>query len=75
MDDNFCFVATLIEPCHYSFTGKSIKAIKTKASKIANGYFNPCDKMEVITPNDVVLNYYRINRITPNNTIVRGKWR
>jgi hypothetical protein len=58
--------------------GKEIEArnmteLKRKASIIANGYFNPLDKMEVEFSGKS-LQYLRFNTKCPNNTIQRGEW-
>lgn len=59
--------------------GESTKSLKAVASQKCNGYFNVCDRLEVSIvgsnrlENPVV--FSRINRICPNNTIARGRWR
>ena len=49
--------------------------IKRKASRIANGYWNMVDRMEVTDEQSGnVLTFIRRNRKSPNNMIVYGTW-
>lgn len=52
----------------------SMATLKRKASKIANGYNNAVDEMNV-TDGEHSATFYRINRKAPNNTNRRGEWK
>lgn len=55
--------------------GKTITEIKRKASRIANGFHNAFDCMEVSnSENGMKCTYWRYNRKSPNNTIKFGAW-
>lgn len=55
--------------------GKTMTEIKRKASRIANGFHNAFDCMEVNnSENGVKCTYWRYNRKFPNNAIQFGKW-
>lgn len=58
----------------------SMKDLKGKGSKIANGYFNPVDVMTVVEldeVNNIIRSFSltRINKKCPNGSIERGKWK
>lgn len=58
----------------------SMKDLKVKGSRIANGYFNPVDVMtvaELDEVNNIVRSFSltRINKKCPNGSIERGKWK
>lgn len=56
----------------------SIRGLKTAASKKANATFNAVDTLEIthINGREVMeIPYTRINKKSPNNEIIRGKWR
>ena len=58
----------------------SMKDLKVKGSKIANGYFNPVDVMTVVEldeVNNIIRSFSitRINKKYPNGSIERGKWK
>ena len=61
---------------------KTLKGLKCKASKIANRYHNTIDEMVVTIsekvqgfPNPATFKLTRINKKSPNNTIVYGQWK
>ena len=61
---------------------KTLKGLKCKASKIANNYCKPFDEMVVTIhervqgfPNPATFKLTRINKKSPNNTIVYGQWK
>ena len=56
-----------------TITADSMTALKRKASRIANNYFNPIDTMKV-SREGLEVTFHRINKKCPNNTIVRGQW-
>lgn len=58
----------------------SMKDLKVKGSRIANGYFNPVDVMtvaELDEVNNIIRSFSltRINKKCPNDSIERGKWK
>lgn len=59
-------------------SANSFSTLKRLASAKCNRYYKPLDTMTVYHANDkdVVpeLRYTRINKLVPNNTIVRGTW-
>lgn len=58
--------------CANSFT-----ALKRVASRKCNNYFHAVDTMILHRINDneeKELKFTRINRLAPNNTVVRGQW-
>ena len=64
-----------------SFTTKSLPQLKTLASKYCNKDYHPIDELRV-TIHDVdsckntdILYFHRINKVCPNNTIERGRWK
>ena len=64
-----------------SFTTKSLSQLKTLASKYSNKDYHPIDELRV-TIHDVdsckntdILYFHRINKVCPNNTIERGRWK
>lgn len=62
-----------------TITAATLPALKAKASRICNGYFNVSDRLE-ITERDENTNteyncvFHRYNQKAPNNTIIRSKW-
>ncbi len=64
-----------------SFTTKSLSQLKTLASKYCNKDYRPIDELRV-TVHDVdrcenidIMYFHRINKVCPNNTIERGRWK
>ena len=64
-----------------SFTTKSLSQLKTLASKYCNKNYRPIDELRV-TVHDVdsckntdIMYFHRINKVCPNNTIERGRWK
>lgn len=64
-----------------SFTTKSLSQLKTLASKYSNKDYRPIDELRV-TVHDVdsckntdIMYFHRINKVCPNNTIERGRWK
>jgi hypothetical protein len=58
-----------------TISGKTMTEIKRKASRIANDYWNMVDRMEVTDEQSGnVLTFMRINRKSPNNAMIFGKW-
>lgn len=57
----------------------SIQTLKRQASTICNNYFNTLDEMKiVVAEGDCVTNsltLMRVNRKSPDNTIIRGEWK
>ena len=52
-----------------------MQAAKRSASKIANGHYKPVDVLHVIeVESGISATFLRINKVHPNNTIVRGVW-
>ena len=63
-----------------SIIAYSMKDLKRKGSRIANGYFNPVDVMTVVEldeVNNIIRSFSltRINKKYPNGSIERGKWK
>jgi len=60
-------------------TGKNITELKRKASRICNNYYNVVDGLVLRRYNDQEIiggiTFTRVNKISPNNEIKRGKWR
>ena len=63
------------------FVTKSLPQLKTLASKYCNKDYRPIDELRV-TIHDVdsckntdILYFHRINKVCPNNTIERGRWK
>jgi hypothetical protein len=58
---------------------KTLQGLKAQASRIANGYCNSIDEMEVLhTKEDGSVTrtkWTRINKKCPNNTITYGQWK
>jgi hypothetical protein len=58
---------------------KSLTAVKRMASRIANGYWNAIDEMEVLhTKEDGSVTrtkWTRINKKRPNGSIAYGQWK
>lgn len=55
----------------------SFKALKRNASRKCNNHFMPVDTMVLHRANDKEVKevkFVRVNRICPNNTIIRGCW-
>ena len=60
-----------------SICANDFTTLKRIASRKCNDYANPIDKMVLHRVNDQEngeLTFIRINRLSPNNTVVRGKW-
>ena len=64
-----------------SFTTKSLSQLKTLASKYSNKDYHPIDELRV-TAHDIdrcenidIMYFHRINKVCPNNTIERGRWK
>ena len=64
-----------------SFTTKSLPQLKTLASKYCNKDYRPIDELRV-TVHDVdsckntdIMYFHRINKVCPNNTIERERWK
>lgn len=59
-------------------TGKNATELKRKASRICNKYYNTVDIMivRVCRDEEIVggITLARMNRKSPNNELVRGKW-
>lgn len=60
-------------------TAATLPALKAKASRICNNYYNIADRMEVTYHGEIItteytLVFHRHNKKAPNNTIVRGEW-
>lgn len=64
-----------------TITANDITTLKRLASRVANENYFVADGMAVfVSPDNPFqpverLYFIRINKITPNNTIIRGKWR
>ena len=61
-------------------TAATLPALKAKASRICNNYFNVSDRLEIIATDETTNTEYhsvfhRYNRKAPNNTIIRNQWR
>lgn len=57
--------------------GNSMTEIKQKASKLCNNYHHAIDEIKLHRYNhaeDGIVTFVRINKKSPDNTIVRGKW-
>lgn len=63
----------------YPIHAGDLATLKRKASRAANNDYDVMDKMTVwAVDNGQHLDpvyFYRLNQITPNNEIIRGKWR
>lgn len=60
-----------------SICANSMSALKRNASRKCNEHFQAIDKMVLHRANDKDikdLTFTRINRKSPNNTIIRGQW-
>ena len=64
-----------------SFTTKSLSQLKTLPSKYSNKNYRPIDELRV-TVHDVdsckntdIMYFHRINKVCPNNTIERERWK
>ena len=68
------FTATVY---HRVVKSKTLRGLKMLASKIANGYRNTTDEMQVT--NDLfpgrIYKLTRINKKMPNGTIAYGQWK
>ena len=56
----------------------SITSLKRKASRKCNGYFQEFDTMVLHRANNKEVNnltLVRVNRKSPNNTIIKGQWK
>ena len=64
-----------------SFTTKSLSQLKTLASKFCNKDYRPIDELRVTVhdvdscKNTYIIYFHRINKVCPNNTIERGRWK
>lgn len=64
-----------------TFITKSLSQLKTLASKYCNQNYRPIDELRVTVHNIVkcentdIFYLHRINKVCPNNTIERGKWK
>ena len=63
------------------FITKTVAQLKRLASRYCNNNYNPIDEMRV-TVYDVnkcgnidIIYVHRLNKVCPNNTIKRGKWK
>lgn len=55
-----------------------LPTLKRKASRMCNGYFSAYDTMVLHRINgeeNGTVTFARINKLSPNNTVVRGQWR
>lgn len=55
----------------------SMPVLKRNASRKCNGHFQAIDTMVLYRANDKEidgLTFTRVNRKSPNNTIIRGQW-
>lgn len=59
-------------------SANTMPAIKREASRLCNQHFAGIDKLVLVRANNKDLEsritYQRINKKTPDNTIVRGRW-
>jgi len=53
---------------------ETVTALKRKASKIANTYYNVFDHL-YIAHGDILVHFMRTNKKAPDNTIIRGQWK
>lgn len=61
---------------HREVKAKTMRGLKMLASKIANQYHNTIDEMFVTGDGfNQTYKYTRINKKSPNNTIVYGQWK
>lgn len=64
-----------------TFITKSLSQLKTLASKYCNQNYCPIDELRVTVHNIAkckntdIFYLHRINKVCPNNTIERGKWK
>ena len=64
-----------------SFTAKSLSQLKTVASRYCNKDYRPIDELRDTVynidrcENTDIMYFHRINKICPNNTIERGRWK
>jgi hypothetical protein len=67
--------------CGNKFVGniyaKNFATLKRKASKLCNNYCKSVDtiKLYLNCREDAFVTFTRINRVFPNNEIVRGTWK
>ncbi len=60
---------------------KTLSQLKRIASRFANKFYKPIDTMKVLIhniercENVEIIHFTRINKVTPWNTIQRGKWK
>lgn len=60
---------------------KNLKQLKRLASRCANNDYRPIDTMQVTlhsvnaSENIDIIHFIRINKVMPNNTIIRGNWK
>ena len=64
-----------------TFITKSLSQLKALASKYCNKDYRPIDELRV-TVHDIdrcenidIMYFHRINKVCPNNTIERGRWK
>lgn len=63
------------------FVTKSLPQLKTLASKYCNKDYCPIDELRVTIhnidkcENIDIMYFHRINKVCPNNTIERGRWK
>ena len=57
------------------FEASTMQAAKRSASRIANGHYKAVDVLHVIeVETGISATFLRVNKVCPNNTIVRGTW-
>lgn len=66
----------LICKCYgHEFEASTMQAAKRSASRIANGHYKAVDVLHVIeVESGISATFLRVNKVSPNNTIVRGIW-
>lgn len=57
------------------FNVKNITQAKRTASKLCNNYYNITDTLLIDIGNWHTARFLRINKKSPDNKIVRGKWK
>lgn len=61
-----------------SISSNSMKGLKSHASSLCNHYNKPIDTLIVYHADFVDIDevkYTRINKVSPNNEIIRGTWK
>ena len=59
-------------------SSETMQGLKCRASSMCNNYNKPVDSLIVYHANSVDIDevkYTRINKLSPNNEVIRGKWR